>query len=132
MTCFWDGILNSLNNDEKNKLGLENKNSIYCLIDCLKNLNNKTQNVLWQNRNLSCNELKENYEHIRLYNKTSAKNGYLCSTCDPFLILLCEILEKDLSHYYLGNNISYKNTKKNMGKINYQSNRGHFWFKNRN
>ena len=35
MTCFWDGILQSLNNDEKNILNLKD-NNIYSLIEILK------------------------------------------------------------------------------------------------
>ena len=49
MTCFWDGIMQSLDDNEKSLLGLDNKNSIYSLIDSLKQKNRETNNVLWQN-----------------------------------------------------------------------------------
>jgi len=132
MTCFWDGIMRSLDNNDKKLLELENKNSIYSLIESLKKKNKKVENVLWQNSELSNRQKDENKEHIRLYDKNTAKGGYLCSTCDPFLILLCNLLEKDIHHDYLGNKISYKYKNSKKGTYFYKSNRGHFWFSNKN
>ena len=132
MTCFWDGIMQSLDDNEKSLLGLDNKNSIYSLIDSLKQKNRETNNVLWQNSKFRKSQIIENMEHIRLYDKNTASNGYWCSSCDPFLILICEILEKEIIHDYLGNRVIYKNTKNSKGEINYKSNKGHFWFSNKN
>ena len=123
--------MNSLTNNDKAVLGLENNNSIYSLIDCLKKKNKNTNRVTWQNQPIRTQQIEENKEHIRLYNSCCAPNGYLCSTCDPFIILLCELLEIDIVHNYLGNNIMYKNTHKSKGTVYFKSNRGHFWFTNR-
>ena len=132
MTCFWDGIMHSLDNSDKDRLGLANKNSIYSLIECLQKRNIKTKNVYWQGMKLTDMQLKENMEHIRLYNRSSAPGGYLCSTCDPFLILLCELLEKNINHFYLGNKIMYENRNNSKQTYNYKCNTGHFWFSNKN
>ena len=69
----------------------------------------------------------ENFHHIKDYKPKSAKNGYLCGTCDPFLILLSEVLKIDIEHTFLGNLIHYKND----GHKTYAfgSNRGHFYKK---
>lgn len=132
MTCFWDGIMQSLSSGDKQLLGLDNNNSIYNLIDCLKLKNNNTANVIWQNDKFRNQQVLENKEHIRLYNSAAAKSGYLCSTCDPFLILLCELLERNIAHNYLGNTITYRNTKNSQGTFFFKSDRGHFWFSNKN
>jgi hypothetical protein len=132
MTCFWDGIMKSLNESDKILLNIKNDNNIYNLIDSLKNKNIDTVNIHWQHYKLIKSQLIENKEHIKSYNKSEAPSGYLCSTCDPFLILLSEILEKNIIHDYLGNNITYTNTKNKNGTIFYKSDKGHFWFINSN
>ena len=56
--------------------------------------------------------------------------GYDCSICDPFLILICELFIININHIYLGNKIDYTN-KKNVFNNNYtitiQSDKGHMW-----
>ena len=32
-------------------------------------------------------------EHIKEYNQNTISQGYLCSTCDPFLLLLSELFK---------------------------------------
>ena len=126
MTCFWDGILQSLNNDEKNILNLKD-NNIYSLIEILKEKNCEIRNIKWQESELSKQLIKENIEFIKDYNKDSAKNGYLCSTCDPFLLLLSFLLNTDIIHNYNGNVINYK-YEKSLKKKYFKSNKSHFWF----
>tara|TARA_B100001093_G_C26022036_1_gene674332 strand:+ start:35 stop:427 length:393 start_codon:yes stop_codon:yes gene_type:complete len=130
MTCFWDGIIQSLNNDEKNILNLKD-NNIYSLIEILKEKNCETKNIKWQESELSNQLLKENIEFIKDYNKDSSKNGYLCSTCDPFLLLLCFLLNTDIIHNYNGNVINYK-CEKSLKKKYFKSNKSHFWFEKSN
>ena len=61
MTCFWDGIIQSLNNDEKNILNLKD-NNIYSLIEILKEKNCETKNIKWQESELSNQLIKENID----------------------------------------------------------------------
>ena len=126
MTCFWDGLIKSLDNDDLKKLNIQTR-KIIDFIDILKKNVRKTNNVNWQNKPLTENQLLENIEHIKSYDKKAISNGYLCSTCDPFLLLFSELLNLDIVHTYLGNKIIYSNT--NSTKIYYfTSNRRHFQF----
>lgn len=127
MTCFWDGIMNSLGNDDRELLGLRDR-SIYSLIDILKNKNCKTTNLKWQGKVLSNNEINQNIEHIKNYNKNIAPNGYLCSTCDPFLALLSYILNKVIVFNYCGHKIEFEPINSKPQRYYYRCNTGHFWF----
>ena len=75
---------------------------------------------------MSINEIEENFIHVSDYDLNYINNGYLCSVCDPFLCLLCEILKCNITHYYLDKPMYYKyplSTK----TLTFSSNRGHFW-----
>ena len=125
MACFWKGIRASLSKDDKNKLGITD-NTIPDLIKTLKNNNTLDINVLWQNKTLTKKELDENFTHIRDYPIDSYKNGYLCSTCDPFIILLCNTLNVNIKHEYLGDIILYST--ESVNTYIFKSNRGHFTY----
>ena len=128
MACFWQGIISSLTKNDKSKL-LINNNNIPALIKALKKCNTKNIEVMWQNTKLSKKQKEENYIHIKDYNTDSYNKGYLCSTCDPFLILLCNVLGVNIKHHYLNNEIIYS-CKSNKMYI-FKSNKGHFTYKNK-
>ena len=126
MTCFWDGIISSLDKDDLNILCLKNKPTPRELSTILKNLNKKTPDILWEKQPLRINEIEENFIHIRDFSNITITSGYLCSVCDPFLCLLTDILCVNISHTYLDNTFCY--TKKDARKtLYYKSDRGHFW-----
>ena len=108
MSCFWDTIIVRMRNrllENINKDDINPKN----IVDFLKKHNIKTLNVKWNGDFLSKQQLIENQEHIKNYNIDTVNEGYLCSTCDPFLLLLCEIYNIDIHNNYLNNNIIYNN-----------------------
>jgi hypothetical protein len=128
MTCFWDGIISSLDNDDLNLLGLAGRPRPMQLATKLKQLNKKTPEIFWENKPLRLNEIEENFIHVRDFAHQSINSGYLCSICDPFLCLLSQILRVNINHTYLNNTVHYsiKNARKTL---HYRSNRGHFWKK---
>lgn len=126
MTCFWNGILKSLGNDEYIVLGIENKKNITSLIQELKQRNIKIQNTLWQNSFLTEKEQEEHYEAIRDYDITKIYSGHWTSTCDSFLLLLCELLQITIKHKFLNTTIIYKNNKQTNKILYFKSNQGHF------
>ena len=128
MSCFWEGIIASLSQDYKDKFGINN-NSIPNLIEAFKKVNSTAINVLWQNKELTVKQKEENYTHINDYNVSNYNRGYLCSTCDPFLILLCHILGIDIQHNYLNNEIMYSCKSKKL--YVFKSDSGHFVYKNK-
>ena len=123
MTCFWDSILKSLSNEDLDLLKTNRNNPD--LIQSLKNNNKLCENVLWQGEIMHKKLLEENYEAIREYKINGISSGHLCSTCDPFLCLICELLKVNINHNYCNHMIKY--TIKNHKKIlNFNSNTGHF------
>ena len=119
MTCFWDGLIKILR-------PLYIFRSPVDVILYLKYNNKKTKTVLWNNEPLTEKELQENFEAISNLDTRNIRNGYLCSTFDPVLFLISELLEIEIHHKYIDNIIIYSH-KNSQKKINVYSNSGHFW-----
>lgn len=116
MTCFWDGI--------RLKLNINSNNADF--INDLKNKNNKRLEIKWNNTDFTKKQLDENYQHIKDFDEKNISNGYDCSICDPFLILICDIFNISINHNFNGFIINYQNN--NSSKtVNFFSNSGHFW-----
>ena len=88
MSCFWDNILNSLDDRDFKFIDFKKMNN-YNFVRFLINMNEEVDEVKWNNNVLTNTQVKENFEHINNYNVRDIENGYLCSICDPFLILIC-------------------------------------------
>ena len=128
MTCFWDGILKSLNiSDFKYKFNIDKKLNKVQFINFLKKNNKFTKDIIWNNKKLSEKELKENYEAVKNYNIKKINNGHLCSTCDYFLLLICDLFKINIIHFYNKHKIVYKNNTKSRKTITFHSNKRHFW-----
>jgi hypothetical protein len=102
MSCFWDGLLHELR-----RCGLPSYVDPQKLAAYLKNENTPTRNVLWQSHSLSEKQLHENFIHVCIYDPNSIGNGYDCSSCDPFLLLMCEVFRVHIDHVYMGAHIQY-------------------------
>ena len=127
MTCFWNAIISSLNDEDKKILNVDGKIFPKRMVEILKSKNKKTNNVTWNNEKLKEQKIKENIEHIKELDVNKINRGYLCSTCDPFLILLAEILKVKIKHNYNGIIIIYNNIENERRTINLCSDRGHIW-----
>ena len=115
MTCFWDALRSRLNLNQSNKE----------FITYLKHSNKEYVIVLWNGESLSKKQMEENYEHVRDFNENSINNGYDCSICDPFLIMVCELYNVNINHNYNGYNMKY--TKDNNERtLDFSSDTGHF------
>jgi len=117
MTCFWDAL--------RSKLNIKDSNEIFIIN--LKSKNNKNKNILWNNTSLSDKQLEENYMHVREFDEKKINNGYDCSICDPFLILISTIYNVSINHNFNGVIINYKNNAESEKILNFQSNNNHFW-----
>ena len=116
MTCFWDGIRSKLN------INVDN----ISLIRELKDKNQKITNIYWNNSQLTSQQADENYIHIKDFNENNIYNGYDCSVCDPFLILISILYNVNVIHNYNGHNMHYNNPLASRS-IHFGSDRGHFW-----
>lgn len=130
MTCFWDGILQNLKDDDFQIAFKCNKpnniNFVKLLKDSLnESFHDKSKDINWNGEKLTKQQIKENFEHIKDYNPKSIYGGYWCSTCDPFLILVCILFRVNINHNYCGHLMKYTilNPRKTL---NFKSNSGHF------
>lgn len=98
MTCVYDTLIKLLND---NKL-IQNVTPIQ-FINILQHLNKKTR-VLVNGIKLTNKQQKENIERINnitiLNNKIidDGDDGYLCSGCDPILLLVCDLYNVNIIH----------------------------------
>lgn len=125
MTCFWDGIFKSLNNDDFKLIG-EKKTNIRNFINILKIKNTQMNDVLWQKTKLKKQEIKEHMEAIKDYNVSKIHGGHLTSSCDSFLLLVCQLFQVKIIHRYMKNIIIYQNSKKERKTLSYSSSNSHF------
>ena len=125
MTCFWDGILHHLTDDDFQRVLKTTKPNNKNFVKILKQNLKHTRSVKWNDTILTNKQCDENYEHIRDFNAETIYGGYLCSTCDPFLLLVCELFNVDINHNFCGNIIRYRINNSNK-ILNFRSDRGHF------
>ena len=129
MTCFWDGILQALDNSDFQVVGCNNRLNRQQLINLLKTKNVEIKDVTWNGMKLTPQEIKEHYEAIKSYDINKINNGHLCSSCDSFLLLICQVFNVNIKHLYMNVDIEYKNEKVQRKTLQFASNHGHFWKK---
>jgi len=134
MTCFWKGIITALGiNKIKKVLDYKARHSKIAqpakFIQALKEKNVETNDVLWEGNELSDILIKQNYHDIANFDIDKIKMGYDCSSCDPFLLLICQIFEINIQFNVDGVVVDYTNKKvKNKSyKLNFNCDLGHFW-----
>ena len=128
MTCFWDGIIQSLSLEDFRIISdLQRKPNPRQLAEFLKSKNKYVEHVLCQNEPISEKQKEECFEAIKELNIDRINNGYFCSCFDPFLMLLCELFCIHIIHKYNGTVIEYKNIYLNRKTITYHSSSSHFW-----
>jgi len=126
MTCFWDGIIRDLTQEDLQLLNSNKNINNKDFILLLKKNNKICENVKWQEEQLNIELLKENYDMIKNYNEKNINQGYDCSSCDPFIILLSELFKMNIHYNFNGNTIKYTYIEPRK-TINYKSNQSHFY-----
>jgi len=129
MSCFWDSLIKSINNEDLNNYFDNNSIRVnpHNLVTILKNVNKKTPDILWNNTELTDKIQEENVEAINNYDIKQVQNGYYCSTCDPFLFLLADYLEITIIHNYNSHIMTYSHKINNRYTIKIISDKGHCW-----
>ena len=125
MTCVWKGLLNCLNIDDFKKFGFNRIPREKEFVEFLKSRNEICKDIIWNDEKLTKQFLEECYEAIKIFKTNTIYNGYLCSTCDPFIILVSQIFKINIYHNYCGNKLNY-HCKGATKTIKVKSNKGHF------
>ncbi len=130
MTCFWDGIISKLGH-ALNSAGYKMSSAIPSFINALQRVVTEVPkvDVDWNGQPISQKHWEECIEWIVDYNVDKISSGHDCSTCDPFLILLCQMLHCNITHNYHGYSVNYTysgNVRCNL-LITFNSDAGHFW-----
>ena len=127
MSCFWDTLLSRINKDDiQSILSLHNPTP-KDFANTLKNKNIPTDNVLWMGEEITQQMKEENIEHIEGYDSSTIQSGYLCSTCDPFLLLITELFQIKIIHHYNKVVINYQHKTDIKYTITIHNDKGHMW-----
>jgi hypothetical protein len=115
--CFWNAVIK-----------LTDQNSIHNLFNHLKENNILCLNVVHNDKLLT---EKEQYELIMWITERNIDqeigNGHDCSTCDPYLVLICQLYKVNIDHVYCGHLVTYRHTNPKDDTIHrFTSNKSHF------
>ena len=108
MSCFWDALIKHIKNEDLKIILQEQKISPINIVKSLINKNKIINTVKINNLELTEKQKTENLDHVKNYNIDTINNGYFCSTCDPFLILISDLLSITINNNYNQNIIEYK------------------------
>ena len=126
MTCVPDGIIQSLTSEEFEKINLKKPISARSFMKAIKEHNKPTVNVMVQDKILTQKELNENVNRIREIDLNNLNNGYLCSSHEPLLNLICELFEVDINMNFNGSQVKYRNISNSTRVIDYSCSKTHF------
>ena len=127
MTCFWDGILRSLDKgDFQFAMQRNTKPNKTELIRWLKHANYCANDIHWNNQALSKQELEEHRKAIECYKIADIRSGHMCGACDSFLLLIAQLFHVNIQHSYMNNLITYTNKKNARKMLRFVSSSTHF------
>jgi hypothetical protein len=123
MTCVWEGILTGL---KKHRLIDRNMN-IDCFVQHIKSHNEIIDSVTFNGKEPTDKQKEENFERIENIGKI--QSGYLCSSFDPLLFLICHLYKVNIIHNFNAVKLRYLHDESNI-TLHFESNKSHFWCKN--
>ena len=127
MACFWIGLINSLDlKDIKTVFQIKHKPKPKEFMILLKRYNTKTFDVQWNGVSLNDEHLYENMKHISYLEPKNINKGYLCSACDPVLLLISHLFVLNIVHDFNGNIMHYMNDEATR-TITIRNNNTHFF-----
>ena len=127
MTCFWTGILQNLNKEDYQLIGIKPIKDVKIFINQLKNLAKDNEfNITWQNQDISENEIKYLRLHIKDYDINKIKEGHLTSSFDPFLCLLADVLKVKIEFQFVKSKIIFQSKDKVRRVLRFRGSRSHF------
>jgi hypothetical protein len=137
MSCFWQGVIQALAKANM----LQHHASPVDFSKFLRDNNALTIGVQWQGGPLTLQALQENFERVAscdgTTNDNEISNGYMTSSCDPFLLLVSHLFEVDITHEIEGSvewaraRIEYraKASRSAVYHLKFGSSTGHFYHK---
>ena len=123
MSCFWNAIIRETKQSQYKQYGYQKPKNANELIGFLKQNNTKCKGVTWNSEELTNQFLDECQQSIKEMHDR-AENGYLCSSCEPVMILICYLFKMDIDHKYNGNLMKYR-IRSPIGKLSFRSNKSH-------
>tara|TARA_Y100000996_G_scaffold406439_1_gene382788 strand:+ start:1789 stop:2172 length:384 start_codon:yes stop_codon:yes gene_type:complete len=127
MSCFWDTLLSRIKKDDIQSILSLHNHTPKDFANTLKSKNISTDNILWMGEEVTQQMKEENIEHVKEYDSSTIPSGYLCSTCDPFLLLITELFQIKIIHHYNKTIINYQHKENNKYTITIHNNKGHMW-----
>jgi hypothetical protein len=103
MTCFWRGLIRQLTVDDFNRaFKIKHKPDYKEFVKLLIRFNTKPINVKHNGVALSEQQIDEALQHIATLDVKKLGKGYLCSSCDPVIMLVAQLFTLSINHDYNG------------------------------
>ena len=126
MSCVWKALIQAMSTKELALFELGSRPSPLELMKKVKKHNKKIKDILINGEKITETQSKENYDRIESIKQVN--KGYLCSGCDPLLILIASITKRNIVHIYRKHRIIYRNTSSTTGNpMIFESSNSHFW-----
>lgn len=144
MSCFWRAIDSKMTKADWAFFGSpcavywnehRTHNSALCFINWCKVMcseerwHHNFSDVVWQGGELDVKFCQESIRDVLDYDETT-QDGHFTSSCDPFLLCLCQFLKFDIIHNFAGNKIYYRNKLDCRRVVEFKSTKSHMhlWF----
>ena len=127
MTCVWDGILRSLRDEDFETFEGPIPRTPRQLIRFFKGHNRVVTDIAWNGKEITPRNAAENVVHI---SNIELEDGYLCSSCEPLMFLLCSLFRVNVHHDYCNTRMTYE-TPQARTTLHYRNGRRHFVFVSR-
>ena len=154
MTCFWDGLIAGLGQRRIHEvLALKSKRGRPIkpvqFVEALQKKNRRTIDVAWRTccaagafgdtnpgdenarrgsvTQLDRSLLDANFRAVKELDARAIWHGYLSSSMDPFMLLVCQLFRVKIAYDFNGARIIYT-VKDATTTLHFKCNRTHFWF----
>ena len=109
MTCFWKGFMNCLSDtDVQFSRGLSRlPQHEHEFVHFLQKNNIRANDVSWQHQPVSSRLQEESFQAVKALESNTIGEGYWCSTCDPFILLISQLFQIDVHHRFCGHLVVY-------------------------
>ena len=126
MSCYWDALMRELNDDEVARAGLAGVSEAAEFALRLQRLGAHSFVLTkWQGRDLPEQARRENAAAVQAYDPADVNNGYLCGSCDPFLLLVAHVAGVHIRHCSLHGTFEYTSMLPSARWIHLHSDAGH-------
>lgn len=99
MSCYWDALIRELSSEEADRAGLGGRGPREFAQRLKELAPSSFVMTKWQGSDISEQQRRENAAAVAAYDLSTVNDGYLCGSCDPFLLLVSHVAGVHIRHH---------------------------------